>query len=109
MSSPPVVLPKVCANGKGRLRKIRPRKMSAGILVLAASILFLAGLRPAAAEFPIRQLPAGQGSGVRSQGSGVAIQGPAAIGQWFGAKSPTTSLVSGPATQAAPASPPLPQ
>ena len=59
MSSPPVSPKRACADGSGRLRSIRARRLPAGFLVLAASFLFLALPPPARAQFPIRQLPGG--------------------------------------------------
>jgi serine protease Do len=101
VSSPPVSLPRVCANGPGRVRHVRARQTPAGVLVLAASIFLVA---PAVAQFPIRQLPAGQGSGFRVQGSGQAGQ----TGQRQDVRSPARWLVSGPGPQTPSTSPTLP-
>lgn len=57
MSSPPVALFRVCAIGPGRLRHVRARMISAGFLVLATSLSFLAVGNVARAQFPIRQVP----------------------------------------------------
>jgi serine protease Do len=101
VSSPPVALFRVCANGPGRLRHVRARTISAGFLVLAASISFLASAQPLHAQFPIRQVP--QGSGFRAQGSGVREQGP-------GTRSQASSQfpVPGAASPAPGAAPPFP-
>lgn len=57
MSSPPVSLERVCADGRGRLRFIRARRLLAGILVLAVSLIFFGLAGAARAQFPIRQMP----------------------------------------------------
>ena len=46
VSSPPVSLQRVCADGQGRLRFLRARKQPTGFLVLAASWIFLGRLLP---------------------------------------------------------------
>jgi serine protease Do len=77
VSSPPVALHCVCANGLGRLRHVRARQISAGFLGLAASFLFATFCERTCAQFPIRQVPRSQGSGFGVQGSGTAAQQPA--------------------------------
>lgn len=62
MSSPPVDPPWACADGLGRVRWFRARRLPAGFLVfaasfLAASLLFLGPNDSVRAQFPIRQLP----------------------------------------------------
>jgi serine protease Do len=57
VSSPPVALSRVSRIGPGRLRHVRARMISAGFLVLATSLLFLAAGDAALAQFPIRQVP----------------------------------------------------
>lgn len=56
VSSPPVAPLRACADGPGRMRILRARKVPVGLLVLVASFLSLHP-RPLAAQFPIRQLP----------------------------------------------------
>ncbi len=60
MSSPTAFVRRACADGSCRLRGIRARKLSAGVLGLAFSFSFT--LVPAAAvgQFPIRQMPTGR-------------------------------------------------
>lgn len=65
MSSPPVALHRVCANGPGRLRHVRARTISVEFLVLATSILFLASSQQARAQFPIRQVPGRTSGGLQ--------------------------------------------
>ena len=55
MSSPPVAPFRACADGVGRVRSFRARKLPAGFLVLAAS--FLLSPSHSHAQFPIRQIP----------------------------------------------------
>ncbi len=75
MSSPPVTPNWVCANSPGCQRLVRAHRISAGFLVLATSILLTTLAAPALAQFPIRQMPGRQGSGVRNQESGVRGNG----------------------------------
>ena len=56
MSSPPVAPPRACADGVGRVRSVRARKLPAGFLALAASFFLLSPGR-SHAQFPIRQIP----------------------------------------------------
>ncbi len=60
MSSPPVSLSRVCANGPGRMRHVRARQISAGFLGLATSFCIAALTEPLCAQFPIRQVPSRQ-------------------------------------------------
>ncbi|HEY2411425.1 MAG TPA: serine protease [Pirellulaceae bacterium] len=71
MSSPPVSHYWVCANSPGCLRFIRAHRLSAGFLVLAASIFFATSIAPARAQFPIRQMPGPKAPGYSGQSSGV--------------------------------------
>jgi serine protease Do len=57
VSSPPVDPPWACADGLGRVRWFRARRLPAGFLVLAASFLFLGPISSVQAQFPIRQFP----------------------------------------------------
>jgi serine protease Do len=74
VSSPPVSLNRVCANSPGCLRFIRAHRLSAGFLVLAASIFFATSTAPARAQFPIRQMPGPKAPGYSGQGSGFGVQ-----------------------------------
>lgn len=77
MSSPPVLPPWVCANGSGRVRSIRARRIAAGFLVLAALLpllLVVLATDRAAAQFPIRQLQ--QYPGAYGPGPGRPVSGP---------------------------------
>jgi S1-C subfamily serine protease len=89
------------------MRHVRARKMPAGFLVLAASIFLL---QPALAQFPIRQLPAGQVSGPRDISRGGSVRGQASgvAGQSSQVRTPARWLISGPAPQAAASAPSLP-
>jgi serine protease Do len=75
VSSPPVTPNWVCANSPGCQRFIRARRIPAGFLVLATSILLTTLAAPALAQFPIRQMPGREGSGFGGQGSGVRGNG----------------------------------
>jgi S1-C subfamily serine protease len=100
VSSPPVSLQRACADGFGRLRCFRARSVPAGFLVLAASALFLA-TQPAAAQYPIRQVPQSWGPHapvLPGRGAAIGVQGSAAGGQQPGGTSPGT----GTGEQAAP-------
>lgn len=67
MSSPPVPIKRVCANGSCRLRLIRARTISVGFLVLAASSMHFASPGNGLAQFPIRQFPSRAGAGLLTQ------------------------------------------
>jgi serine protease Do len=86
VSSPPVVPLRVCANGPGRVRSFRARRVPVGFLVRAASIFLLLPATAVVAQFPIRQMPGarGQGSGVRGQESEVRSRGSELRGQAAG-------------------------
>jgi Trypsin-like peptidase domain len=79
VSSPPVSLCRVCANGPYRLRFFRARMKPVEFLVLAASTFLFLPVLPSDAQFPIRQMPGGPG--VRGQESGVRGQDPRAGNQ----------------------------
>ena len=75
MSSPAAYVRRACADGFGRLRGLRARRLSVGVLGLAFSFLLLQATA-AVGQFPIRQVPT-QWSNTPIRSAGQAGEAPA--------------------------------